>query len=120
MASRLDLISSRADVSQFDSLPDISTLQDEQHFTTMGKEDLRRKQAIYGWLKPTEIENEQFHLSSIRADYPDTCQWLLDDDTFKEWFLPQYAATILPKLLWLNGKPGSGRSFYESGRKGSR
>jgi hypothetical protein len=109
MGSRLSLISGQENISQFDSSLNTFTVEEEQHLTTMDSEDLKRRQAVYAWLKPTEMENEQLYLVRIRAEYPGTCQWLLDDDTFKEWFFPQYTSTALSKFLWINGKPGSGK-----------
>ena len=114
MASRFDLVSSRASVSQFDSFLNVSAFQDEQLLATMESENLGRRQAVHAWLKPTDMENEQEYLARIRAAYPDTCRWLLNDSTFKEWFDPQYTITTLPKLLWLNGKPGAGESAHGS------
>jgi hypothetical protein len=109
METRLRLIGGRENTSQFDSSLIASLAGAERDLGTIENEDLKRGEAVHGWLKPTEMENEQLYLSRIRADYPDTCQWLLDDETFKEWFLPQHTNTALRKLLWLNGKPGSGR-----------
>lgn len=114
MASRLDLVSSRASVSQFDLFLNQSSHQDEQLLHAIRSEELARSQAVYAWLKPTIMENEQYYLEKIRATSPDTCRWLLNDETFKEWFDPQYTTTTLPKLLWINGKPGAGKSAFES------
>jgi hypothetical protein len=108
MGSRRSIISGRENISQFDSSLNTFTVEEEQHLAAMDSEDLKRRQAVYGWLKPTEMENEQLYLVRIRANYPGTCQWLLDDDTFKEWFFPQ-TSTALSKFLWINGKPGSGK-----------
>ena len=116
MVSRFDLISGGASVSQFESFLNTSALQDQQLLDTTEREDLSRRQAVHTWLKPTDMENEQDYLVSIRAGYPYTCRWLLHDRTFKEWFHPQY--TTLPTLLWLNGKPGAGKFTLTSRRKG--
>jgi hypothetical protein len=114
MASRLDLVSSRASVSRFDVFLNDTALQDERLLATMESENLGRRQAVHAWLKPTDMEKEQDYLERIRADYPNTCHWLLDDRTFKDWFDPEYTTTTLPKLLWLNGKPGAGKFTHAS------
>jgi hypothetical protein len=113
MASRLDLVSGRASVSQFDVFLNASMREDEQLLAMLESENLNRRQAVHAWLKPTDMETEQNFLVRIRAAYPDTCRWLLNDRTFKEWFDPQCTTTTLPKLLWLNGKPGAGMSTHE-------
>lgn len=59
------------------------------------------------WLNPAPVENQQFENAKIRADYPGTGQWLLNNKTFIDWFSPLYPT--IPPLLWLNGKPGAGR-----------
>jgi hypothetical protein len=109
MESRLNLVNSRATVSHFDSLFHVSAVQDEELFATMERENLSRRQAVHAWLKPTDMESKHDFLVRIRADYPGTCRWLLDDVTFKEWFGQQYANMTLLKLLWINGKPGAGK-----------
>lgn len=110
MASHFDLVSSKASVTQFDAFLNDRSLEDERLLAAMATENLARRQAVHTWLKPTDMEQEQDYLERIRMDYPHTCRWLLDDRTFREWFDPQYTTTTLPKMLWLNGKPGAGKS----------
>jgi hypothetical protein len=112
MGCRLSLISGREYISEFGTSLNTSTADAEHHIATMENEDRRRRQAVYVWLRPTEMENVQLHLVRVRTDYPGTCQWLLDNQTFKEWFLPQYTNEALGKLLWINGKPGSGKLLH--------
>jgi hypothetical protein len=114
MASRFDLVSSQASASQFDSFLSETAIRHQQFLATMESENLGRRQAVHAWLKPTDMEKEQDFLERLRADYPRTCRWLLEDRTFKEWFDPHYTATTLPKMLWLNGKPGAGKSLHKS------
>ncbi|KAF2827401.1 hypothetical protein CC86DRAFT_290274 [Ophiobolus disseminans] len=114
MTSRLDLVNSRANLAQFDFHLHETALQDEQLLATIESENLGRKQAVHAWLKPTDMEKEQDYLERTRSDYPHTCRWLLNDRTFKEWFDPQQTTTTLPKLLWMNGKPGSGKTVLAS------
>ncbi|PVI01289.1 hypothetical protein DM02DRAFT_525316 [Periconia macrospinosa] len=114
MVSRYDLVGSRASISQFDSFLSNSTIQEEQRLSMTDRENFGRMQAINAWLKPTDLEFEQEFLMGMRANYPDTCRWLLRDDTFDEWFDPQCTTTTSPKLLWLNGKPGAGKTVLAS------
>lgn len=110
MVSRFDLVSNRASVSQFDYFLNESTLKDVKFDDTMQSDNLGRGQTVRAWLKPTEMESEQYHLRKIRATSPDSCCWLLNDETFQDWFDPQGTTATLPRLLWLDGKPGAGKS----------
>lgn len=110
MASRFDLVSSRASVSRFDCFLNESTLKDAKFDDTLQSDNLGRGQTVRAWLKPTEMENEQYHLRKIRTTSPDSCCWLLNDETFQDWFDPQGTTAPLPRLLWLDGKPGAGKS----------
>lgn len=85
-------------------------MEGEQTRTEMDNEDLKRRQAVYTWLKFIDMENEQYHFAKIRAQYPSTGQWLIDHTTFKEWFDPRF--TTLPTLLWLHGNPGAGKYIF--------
>lgn len=115
MASRYDLTVHGSHLLQFNTVPDVSDLSRENDLTEIDHEDSKRKKAVYAWLKPIEMENEQYHLKQARAWYPpgiSSGQWLLDHMTFKEWFDPRF--TALPTLLWLHGKPGAGKSVLSS------
>lgn len=114
MLSRNSLITNQSSIPQFDSFSISSSLQDEQTLAEMEREDMRRRQAVFGWLKPTDMHKEQDHLTRIRAEYPDTCHWLLNHTKFRDWFYPQRITATLPKLLWVNGKPGAGKSLHPS------
>jgi hypothetical protein len=110
MASRLDLVIHRGTVLQFNDFQNSCAMEDEKTSSEMDMEDLKRRQAIYTWLKAIDMENEQYHFANIRSQYPDTGRWLLEHMTFKEWFDPQF--TTLPTLLWLHGKPGAGKYIF--------
>ena len=110
MASRLDLIVHGSNFEQIHTAQSQSTLEYEQNPIGIDDEDLKRRQTIYTWLKPIDMENEQYHLKSIRNRCSPGAmpgRWLLDHMTFKEWFDPQF--TTLPTLLWLHGHPGAGK-----------
>jgi hypothetical protein len=110
MASRLDLIVHGGNVEQIHPAQSQLALEYEQNLIGIDEEDLKRRQTVYTWLKPIDMENEQYHLKGIRnrcslGTMPG--RWLLDHMTFKEWFDPQF--TALPTLLWLHGHPGAGK-----------
>jgi hypothetical protein len=111
MRSRLDLVASRAKLDQFDFFMNASTLEEEELVAAIDSENLGRRQAVYTWIKPTDMDNDQEYLTRIRVAYPGTCSWLLEDGTFQEWFDQQSNMATLPKLMWLNGKPGAGESL---------
>jgi hypothetical protein len=107
MASRLDAIVHGGNFEQTPKAQGQLTLEYEQNPIRM---DGEQRKTVYTWLKPIDMENEQYHLKEIR----NRCslgampgRWLLDHMTFKEWFDPQF--TALPTLLWLHGNPGVGK-----------
>lgn len=106
--SRLKLVDSRANLDQFDLFMNASNLKEEELIAALESENLGRRQAVYAWIKPTDMDNDQEYLTRIRVAYPGTCSWLLNDRTFQEWFDQQTNMATLPRLLWLNGKPGAG------------
>ena len=110
MGCRLDLVIHRGTVLQFSDFQNSCAMEDEKTRSEIDMEDLKRRQAIYTWLKAIEMENEQHHFATIRSQYPNTGRWLLEHTTFKEWFDPQF--TTLPTLLWLHGKPGAGKYIF--------
>lgn len=115
MASRYDLVVHGGNLPHLNAIPDVSNSRIENDLTDIDYEDLKRRQAVYAWLKPVEMENEQYRLKQTRSWCPpgtSSGQWLLDHMTFKEWFNPQF--TALPTLLWLHGNPGAGKSVLSS------
>ncbi|EWG35919.1 hypothetical protein FVEG_00106 [Fusarium verticillioides 7600] len=78
------------------------------------KEETYRPQrlAVCHWLQPIDPASDQDVFSKIRAEYPGTGRWLLDDETFKGWFDLRYAR--IPPLLWLTGLPGAGKTILTS------
>ena len=110
MISRFKLVSSQATLEEFDTLVTTSSREEARLNAERDSENLGRRHAVYTWIKPTDMENDQVYLMRIRHAYPGTCSWLLSDETFQEWF--EHPENILTgsNLLWLNGKPGSGES----------
>ncbi|PVH75487.1 hypothetical protein DL98DRAFT_466362 [Cadophora sp. DSE1049] len=112
MANRLDLMTHRGTASQFATFQFSGAMEEEEIRTKLENEDLKRKQAIYTWLKAVNMQNEQDYFAKIRKEYPSTGHWLLGQTAFNEWFDPQFAT--LPPLLWLHGNPGAGKTILAS------
>jgi hypothetical protein len=109
MAARLDLIAYGGNVPQYNTVQNLPTPEREEKRTEIDEEGLKRSKTVYTWLKPIDMESEQYHFQQIRARWPPGTapgRWLLDNMTFREWFDPQF--TALPTLLWLHGNPGAG------------
>lgn len=78
----------------------------QQNNAVLHKEDLHHLHIVTTWLSATDVETEQAEHTKLRAEYPGTGRWLLDNPSFKDWFDPQIAMTH--PLLWLTGIPGAG------------
>ncbi|CAI6290402.1 unnamed protein product [Periconia digitata] len=113
MKSLYDLIRGKAEIVQFNSFLAGHSLDGEQ-MSTLEDENLSRGQAVHAWLEPCEMENQQYHLDKIREENPETCCWLWEKESFTEWFDPQYSAATSSTLLWINGKPGAGKTVIAS------
>ncbi|KAF5254484.1 hypothetical protein FANTH_742 [Fusarium anthophilum] len=68
--------------------------------------------AVCQWLQPIDPAADQDLFSKIRAEYPGTGRWILNNEAFKGWFDPRYAN--IPPLLWLTGLPGAGKTVLTS------
>jgi Cdc6-like AAA superfamily ATPase len=67
-------------------------------------------QQLRSWLESADVENDHHRLR--KAQTPGTGRWLFDHPLFKRWFDPK--SPYVPLLLWLNGKPGAGKSVLSS------
>ncbi|KAF5577104.1 zinc finger domain-containing protein [Fusarium pseudoanthophilum] len=78
------------------------------------KEENYRPQrlAVCHWLQPIDPAVDQELFSKIRAEFPGTGRWLLDNEIFKGWYDLRYAR--IPPLLWLTGLPGAGKTILTS------
>lgn len=72
----------------------------------MRNEEMAQTVVVSQWLKSPHTDLDQYNFTKVRADYPDSGTWLLDNQSFKEWFDPSFPK--IPPLLWINGIPGSG------------
>lgn len=71
---------------------------------------VRIRREILRWLSPTEDEPTYFQdrfQELIESKCEGTCEWLLEEDKYQAWILPQSLETV----LWLNGDPGTGKSM---------
>jgi len=100
------LIESTATVSQIEEFQQSRRIENDRFEEHLAKEDIERYRAVASWLKAADMASEQYHLSKTRAAYPEIGKWLVNHQTFKDWFDPQFPN--IPPLLWLTGIPGAG------------
>ncbi|KAJ2988131.1 hypothetical protein NUW58_g4137 [Xylaria curta] len=76
------------------------------------KESTKQYESIITWLKADESDQLGIldTVSSESSRYPGTCSWALTNSKLKFWLQP---SSDMP-LLWLQGKPGSGKSVLAS------
>lgn len=68
--------------------------------------DAARRQAITKWIvhnSPVDVRNNLNE--QVALHQKGTCQWILQDPRFQDWFMSKQNA-----VLWYNAKPGSGKS----------
>lgn len=83
-------------------------LQAEDNFRKLDVEErLRRKTHLLNWLSAPDTAVDQEHGRTLREQYPNSGQWLLDDPTFQAWLEP---AAVTNTSLWITGIPGAGSS----------
>ncbi|KAK0705607.1 hypothetical protein B0H67DRAFT_497495 [Lasiosphaeris hirsuta] len=46
-----------------------------------------------------------------RKQQDGSCQWLTEDPTFQAWMDDAADGNVSPKIIWLNGRPGTGKSI---------
>jgi hypothetical protein len=61
---------------------------------------------ILEWLSADEDAQEEISHRLENACHPGTCDWIFSKPSFLSWMSPQNRVA----LLWLEGKPGSGKS----------
>ncbi|KAI0376807.1 hypothetical protein F5Y04DRAFT_273551 [Hypomontagnella monticulosa] len=111
MRRHRQLIESRATLIQFEAVQTHRRLT-EVKFQEMYEADLtRRRAAVLLWLSPANVEEIHERHTLARSGNPSAGQWLMSDNRFQKWFDPLYCST---PLLWLNGKPGAGKSVLAS------
>lgn len=70
-----------------------------------------RRIAIANWLSAADSNSDYRAAASIRYETPNSGQWMLQQDLMKRWLDPKYP---LQPLLWINGKPGAGKTVLAS------
>jgi len=101
-----DLIINQANFSRIEASLDERRIRDKQFRDIAEAESNRKLRELQGWLRAANVANDQHELSKLRAEYPGTGRWLLDNPKFKDWFEP--LCQSIPPVLWLNGVPGAG------------
>ncbi|VBB81748.1 Putative protein of unknown function [Podospora comata] len=80
-------------------------VRDQQLKEMADAESNRKLRELQGWLRATNVANDQHEFCKLRGEYPGTGSWLLDNPKFKEWF--KTPCQLMPPVLWLNGIPGA-------------
>lgn len=60
------------------------------------------------WIKAVSTEEE--YDEALRERHKDTCSWIFGKDEFLDWRGPILGAGT-PGVLWIHGKPGTGKTF---------
>ncbi|KAK8130901.1 hypothetical protein PG984_007339 [Apiospora sp. TS-2023a] len=105
------LIENRASLIEFEEVQRIRK-QIKDGFSQGAQATLdRQHREVLQWLAPTlPWERHEIHRRPREEDSA-AGKWLLDDTRFQMWSDKDYCAT---PLLWLNGKPGAGKSVLAS------
>ncbi|KAI6553144.1 hypothetical protein MCOR04_010777 [Pyricularia oryzae] len=105
------LIESRASLTQFEEVLNIRANAEKYFKELKDGENRRRREVVFRWLSSADVEAVHEQRVDARAWSSQSCSWLLQAQLFQHWFDPMYCQT---PLLWLNGKPGSGKSVLAS------
>ncbi|KAF7532343.1 hypothetical protein G7054_g8019 [Neopestalotiopsis clavispora] len=112
IARRGSLIESHATPAEIEEARESIQESRQAEINEFDEQNERRFGDVRKWLGQANAEVDQSTYVQVRAEYPGTGQWLLDNQSFKEWFHPRYAT--IPPLLWLNGIPGAGKTMLAS------
>ncbi|KAJ5901293.1 hypothetical protein N7504_007286 [Penicillium tannophilum] len=112
LARHRALIERHATLSQIEDSQESQRLANDRFDITMQNEDMARSVVVSQWLKSPHTDVDQYNFTKVRLDYPDSGKWLLDNQSFKEWFDPSFPK--IPPLLWVSGIPGSGKTILAS------
>ncbi|KAK8084664.1 hypothetical protein PG997_005935 [Apiospora hydei] len=105
------LIENRASLIEFEGVQRIRQ-QTKDGLAQAAQANLdRQHHEVLQWLAPTlPWKRQELHRRAREKDSA-AGKWLLDDNRFQMWSDKDYCAT---PLLWLNGKPGAGKSVLAS------
>ncbi|KAH8652695.1 hypothetical protein BGZ60DRAFT_533558 [Tricladium varicosporioides] len=112
MHQHKSLIDRQATLSDIEESRKARTEINEQLAAVRESQNQAGRDTVKNWLRPASFQSDQDRYSRVRDEYPNTGKWLLAHESFKSWFDPVYAA--IPPLLWLNGKPGAGKTILSS------
>lgn len=107
----------KADIHRHSSLAQFEERQRAQAFaeatfrSLLEDEESRRRIAVINWLNATGMMDIQARIADLRADHPETGQWLLRKLALRSWM--DFRTRCSP-LLWLNGIPGAGKIFEKA------
>ncbi|KAF4976357.1 hypothetical protein FZEAL_6955 [Fusarium zealandicum] len=105
------LIEGRASLIEFEQMKNCRA-EAEAHFREMKEtETRRRRSSVFQWLSTPNVEAVHERHVNARSLDPQSCRWILADSIFQQWFDPLYCSN---PLLWINGKPGAGKSVLTS------
>ncbi|KLU87314.1 hypothetical protein MAPG_06315 [Magnaporthiopsis poae ATCC 64411] len=111
LARHRRLIESRASLTQFEETQSIRLAAEENLRRTNEDAQRRRRRDVFRWLRSPDMDAFHERHARARGWSTQSCAWLLQDPAFKDWFDPNFCQT---PLLWLNGKPGAGKSVLAS------
>ncbi|ETS77389.1 hypothetical protein PFICI_11263 [Pestalotiopsis fici W106-1] len=112
IAQHRSLIESQATPSQVEEIQENIQRSRQAQEIEFDEQNERRLGEVHNWLRPADVDVDHATFLKVRADYPGTGKWLLENESFKDWFHPQYAP--VPPLLWLSGIPGAGKTMLAS------
>ena len=99
------LLESQATVAQFEQLELVREKQENEYRIRREDEEKRQRIAIWSWLSAADADADHKRYAAIRAEYPESGLWLLQNAHIKDWLDPTSSET----LLWLRGIPGAGK-----------
>ncbi|KAF5004029.1 hypothetical protein FDECE_9442 [Fusarium decemcellulare] len=105
------LIEGRASLIEFETIQNLRTSSQAYFRETREAEIRRRRIAVLQWLASPNVEAIHERHVKARSSNPEACRWMLQDSRFQQWYDPLYCST---PLLWINGKPGAGKSVMAS------
>ena len=66
------------------------------------------RQMVINWLRPQDFLQEDELVAQLDRGHEGSCSWIVQNSTFQAW----KRLDTQSKVIWLKGKPGSGRTQY--------
>ncbi|KAI0894308.1 hypothetical protein F4806DRAFT_503618 [Annulohypoxylon nitens] len=105
------LIKSRASLVEFEQVRSLRKLAEAEFLESRKSQLNSRREAVLRWLSPAPLNGIHEHHCNARLGNPEAGKWLIGREDFNKWFHPSSCWT---PLLWINGKPGAGKSVLAS------